>query len=259
MFLEAAFHLTQFGWKIFPLMSGQKIPAVPKSDGGRGCLDATDDEEQIGAWSRRYPRANIGLACGLPSGIVVIDLDPRNGSSESIARLQAKKQTFPPTVTAKTANNGTHLYYAHAPELKNSKSVLAPGIDVKTTGGYVVAPPSVLDGGKSYRWVNSPLGPDLPRLPRWAIEALKPKPQPVATFDRKAAPKDVGPLVDFVSRAKEGERNKALFWAACRAAESGQLDGGAQAAFLSAAQVAGLDRPSAEKTIASALKKGRIT
>jgi len=258
MFLDAAFHLTQFGWKVFPLMAGQKIPAVPKSEGGRGCLDATDDEEQIGAWSRRYPRANIGLACGLASNIVVIDLDPRNGSDESIARLKANKQTFPPTVTAKTANGGTHLYFAFEVPLKNSKSALAPGIDVKTTGGYVVAPPSVLDGGRSYRWVNSPLGGALPRLPRWSLEALKPKPQPVVAFNRKDAPQNIGPLVDFVARAKEGERNKALFWAACRAAEAGQLDLGGEAALLNAAIAVGLDKMSADKTIKSALKRGRL-
>lgn len=257
-FLDAAFRLTAFGWKVFPILPGQKIPAVPKAEGGRGCLDATDDEEQIGAWARRYPRANIGINCGEPSRILVIDLDPRNGSDESIARFKAKKQLFPATVTARTANGGAHLYYAFEPSLKNSKSVLAPGIDVKSTNGYVVAPPSVLDGGKRYSWVNSPLGGDLPRLPRWAFELLKPKPQPIAKFDSKTAPKDVGPLVEFVGRAKEGERNNALFWAACRAAESGQLGGAGEAALVAAACAAGLDKPDIEKTIESARKRGKL-
>lgn len=258
MFLDAALHLTQFGWKVFPLMAGQKIPAVAKRDGGRGCLDATDDENIIGDWARQYPMANIGLACGLPSKILVIDLDPRNGSEDSIARFKARKQNFLPTVTAQTANGGTHLYYAYEPELKNSKSVLAPGIDVKTTGGYVVAPPSVLEGGRHYRWLNSPLGEHLPRLPRWALEALKPKPQPVLVFKRESAPKDLAPLADFVARSASGERNNALFWAACRAAEAGLLDGNAQATLLSAAQSIGLPRIEAEKTIASAVKKGKL-
>lgn len=258
MFLDAAFYLTSFGWKVFPLAEGQKIPAIPQRFGGKGCLDATDDEDIIGKWATLYPRANIGLACGKASGVLVIDLDPRNGSDESIAKLAAKKQTFLPTVTAKTANGGTHLYYALEPGLKNSKSVLAPGIDVKTTGGYVVAPPSVLDGGKRYTWQNSPLAERLPRLPRWAFEALKPKPQPVVTFKRDSAPKDIAPLADFVSKSPAGERNKVLYWAACRAAEAGLLDGNACASLLSAAIAAGLDKTESEKTIASATKKGKL-
>ncbi len=258
MFLDAAFHLTQFGFRIFPLMPGQKIPAVSKRDGGRGCLDATDDEEIVAGWARRYPKANIGIACGQPSNCIVIDLDPRNGSAESVARLQSRKQIFTPTVTAMTANGGTHFYYAYEPSLKNSKSVLAPGIDVKTTGGYVVAPPSRLEGDRFYRWQNSPLGENLPRLPRWAVEALKPKPQPVIVFNRDAAPKDIGPLADYVSKAGSGERNNILYWAACRAAEAGLLGPAEIAALSSAAQSSGLEKTEAEKTIISARKKSRI-
>jgi hypothetical protein len=151
-FLEAAFYLTQWGFKVFPLSTGAKIPMIPAAAGGRGCLDATDDEDIIGEWDRRYPAANIGLACGIPSGIIVIDIDPRNGGTVSVEKFVARKQLLPSTVEVATANGGRHLYYAWQPELKNSKSALAPGIDIKTTGGYVVAPPSILDGGKKYTW-----------------------------------------------------------------------------------------------------------
>src|SRR5882672_6117384 len=229
MFIDAAFYLASFGFKTFPLMMGQKIPAVAKRDGGKGCLDATDDENVIADWDRKYPNANIGIACGSPSACMVIDLDPRNGSDDSLARLAGRKQTFPPTVMAQTANGGRHLYYAFEPLLKNSKSVLAPGIDVKTTGGYVVAPPSILEGNRHYKWLNVPLGDSFPRLPRWAYEALKPKPQPVIVFNKDAAPKDIKPLVTFVSQAGEGHRNNILFCAACRAVETGQLSPTAEA------------------------------
>jgi hypothetical protein len=259
MFLEAALDLTQFGFKVFPLLPGEKIPAVPKSDGGRGCLDATDDEYIIEAWARRFPKANIGIACGLPSGIIVIDLDPRNGSDASLRKLAERKQTFPPTVTVRTANGGVHLYYALEPSLKNSKSVLAPGIDVKTSGGYVVAPPSELHGGKPYSWINSPLGDRFPRLPQWAAHALKPKPVAQASYDRKDAPKDIAPLANFVSRIGEGSRNKSLYWAACRAAESGLLTQQARAALIEAAKAAGLPDTEVIKTIESARKRAILS
>jgi len=176
MFLEAAFYLVPLGFRIFPLMPGSKIPAISKDKGGRGCLDATDDEEIIEDWAHHLPRANVGIATGKPSNCIVIDLDPRNGADKSIELLKEAGHVFPPTVTAMTANGGMHFYYAYEASLRNSKSVLAPGIDVKTTGGYVVAPPSVLDGGKRYTWQNSPLGGDLPRLPQWAVQKLKPAP-----------------------------------------------------------------------------------
>ena len=257
-FLDSAFYLVSFGWKVFPLMRGSKIPALSKKAGGNGCLDATDDEEIIADWDYHLPGANIGIATGIPSGIMVIDLDPRNGSEESIAKLKAKKQEFPATVTAKTANGGLHLYYALEPELKNSKSVLAPGIDMKTTGGYVVGPPSVLTGGKRYEWINSPLGGSLPRLPRWAVEALKPKPQPVfKQMEYSGLPQDVAPLANFVASSSGGERNKRLYWAGCRAAEAGGGNG-EKAALLSAAIAVGLPKTEAEKTIDSAFKKAKL-
>lgn len=256
-FLEGAVALMQFGWKVFPLAPGQKLPAIAKADGGRGCLDATDDEEIVIGWSERFPSANVGLACGLPSGLVVIDFDPRNGVKETLDQLKAKNQTFPPTVMVRTANGGWHLYYAYQAELKNSKSILGKGIDVKTTGGYVVAPPSVLDGGKPYRWLRSPLGPDLPKLPRWVIEALRPKPCHPKVRLPSHKPENISGLVSFVARSQQGSRNNSLYWAACRMAESGQLRQGS-GALVEAAESAGLDKISAEKTIASAGRREKI-
>lgn len=254
-FLNSALNLAQFGWKLFPLAPFQKIPAIAK---GKGCLEATDDENVLEAWARRFPNANVGLACGKPSNLIVVDLDPRNGSDASVKKLAERKQTFPPTVMARTANGGTHLYYAYEPVLKNSKSALAPGIDIKTTGGYVVAPPSLLDTDRRYVWINSPLGEHLPRLPQWAVEALKPKPVPVVPYDKKSAPKDVAPLAAFVSRSGEGQRNNALYWASCRAVESGLMDKSAFSALVSAAVAAGLEQTEAQKTVASACKRLRV-
>jgi hypothetical protein len=257
-FLISAFSLVQFGWKVFPLATGAKIPMIPAKSGGRGCLDATDDEEIIGEWDRRYPSANIGLACGIPSGIIVIDIDPRNGGTSSVEKFAARKQILPPTVEVATANGGRHLYYAWQPELKNSKSALGPGIDIKTTGGYVVAPPSVLDGGKKYTWVNSPLGEHLPRLPMWVVAALKPKPEPKYTGSTAARdlPKTINGLVRTVANAGVGNRNNALYWAACSAAEDGIPAGTIMAALLGAASQCGLPKIEAEKTIISGIKAG---
>jgi hypothetical protein len=262
-FLTEAFDLVRFGWKVFPLAPFSKIPAIAKDDGGQGCLDASDDEEVIAGWARRYPNANIGVAAGEPSGILVVDLDPRNGSEETIARLAAKKQTFPPTVEVRTWSGGTHLYYAWQPGIINSKSKLGRGIDIKTTGGYVVGVPSKIkcrESGKTgvYSWVRAPLGEHLPRLPQWAVEALKPKPVSLPVRSPLEAPRDVSALVRFVAQSPEGQRNNSLFWAACRAAETGTLGQAESKAFLDAAVHAGLEADKAANTIASAARRGKI-
>lgn len=256
MFLNAALELTSYGFKVFPILPGAKIPAISSKKGGKGCLDATDDEEILAKWARRFPKANVGIHCGEASGIVVIDFDPRNGSEETVAKLAAKRQTFLPTVTAKTARGGTHLYYAYEPSLKNSKSAIGPGLDVKTTGGYVVAPPSRITEG-AYFWLNKPLSDCFPRLPHWVVQTLRPKPKPIKAFDSKTAPKDISKLAEFVSRASEGHRNNILFWAACRLAESGQLSPTNKDFLLSAAISSGLDRLDALKTIESAENRSR--
>lgn len=258
-FLRSAFELCQWGWKVFPLAPGSKIPAISKRDGGRGCLDATNDAEKIAEWHKRFPAANIGVACGEPSGIIVVDLDPRNGSEETIEKFRQRKWWFPDTVSVRTANGGLHLYYAFEPSLKNSKSVLGKGIDVKTTGGYVVAPPSVLDGGKRYEWLLSPLGDHLPRPPMWMVQALRPKPDSGFTFNQASAPRDISALVRTVATAPEGSRNNVLYWAACRAAEGGLLTKAAADSFADAAQACGLNREDALKSIASAARRRKLT
>ncbi len=262
-FFEKALDLVQFGWPVFPLGHLSKEPLISKDEGGNGCHDATDNEEVIAKWGRRYPNANIGIATGEPSGFLVIDLDPRNGSEETIAKLAQKKQTFPPTVEVRTWSGGTHLYYRWQPGIINSKSKLGRGIDVKTTGGYVVAPPSRVrckETGKTgvYSWVRSPLGDQLPRLPQWAVEALKQKPAPILSRSSIQATQDVARLVNFVAHAPEGQRNNSLYWASCRAAEAGTLGQSEAAAFLDAAVAAGLESDRAAKTIASAARKGKI-
>ncbi len=251
MFLDAAFELVGYGFKVFPLFPGEKTPAISTKKGGQGCLDATDDEEIIAGWNRKYPRANIGVHCGEASGVVVIDLDPRNGSNETIAKLASERRTFLPTAMAKTASGGSHLYYAYEGSLKNSKSALGPGIDIKTNGGYVVAPPSRLSKGGGYVWINKPCG-GFPPVPHWVVQALRPKPKPIQAFDQSKAPKDVKKLAAFVSKSGEGHRNNVLYWAAWRLKESGQLSPSNKSAIIDAAIATGIDRKSAEKTVESA-------
>lgn len=258
-FLPHARRYVALGWKVFPVAAGAKVPAIPSKEGGRGVLDATMDLELIERWAQRYPNANVGIACGKDSGILVLDIDIGNGGLQSIRSLQAAGKQFPSTVMARTANGGWHAYFAYTPGPNNSKSRLGRGLDIRTSGGYVLAPPSELDGGKIYRWLRQPLGRFLVPFPGWAVQALKPREETPFYTERVGIPGDIEPLVKKVLELGNGERNSILYWAAYRGAEMssrGEVSPSAVTnALRGAAHQQGLSLKEADKTIGSAFNR----
>ena len=201
--------------------------------------------------------------------IVVFDVDPRNGGFDSLSKLASGGFLFPPCPTAKTGNNGRHMYFRLPPGLKSSKDRLGPGIDVKSTGGYVVAAPSWIaptdaGPGGSYQWLVSPQATLIPPLPRWTIERLMPKARPSPVFEPLRSPlaavRRLDGLARFVAGAASGNRNAALNWASFKAAElvrENQLGTSeVVGTLLSAALSAGLDNREISATIESGLSAG---
>jgi len=115
-----------------------------------GFKDATQNQECIAAWWKRWPDANIGIPTGTASGLLVVDCDPRNGGPADRSELIERCGPIPDTAEAITGGGGRHLYFRHGggPVPKN----LARGIDLKGDGGYIVAPPSIHASGKAYQW-----------------------------------------------------------------------------------------------------------
>jgi hypothetical protein len=259
-FTSAALRYAELDWKVFPLAAGTKVPAIK---GGHGVKDASGDPAQIRDWGRLYPNANIGIACGLPSGIVVIDIDPRNGGDATLAKLAAKGHVPPPGPRARTGNGGWHFICRFDSKVTNSTSRLGPGVDIKSTGGYVVAAPSRIrasrDGsGGTYRWEVSPFDVAVPRLPLWMTSVLAPPPRPKFETDVRGG--DIESLARFVATSPEGERNKRLYWAACRAGEMiAKRKASGSACFnrlAAAAAASGLKGPEVMRTIEGGLSKG---
>jgi putative DNA primase/helicase len=127
-----------------------KHPSTP-----HGVNDATTDRGQIKSWWTASPNANIGIATGSESGIVVLDIDPRNGGVETLARLKKELGPLPDTVTALTGGGGRHLIFEHPsfPVRKDTTGkLLGPGADILSDGCIMVAPPSRHASGKRYRW-----------------------------------------------------------------------------------------------------------
>jgi len=145
--LEVALTYASWGWKVLPIVPNGKEPATR-----HGVHDATDDPEQIKAWFTSNSRLNIGIAAGQASGLVVYDIDPRNGGQDSWDEWTAKHGNLPDGITALTAGGGYHYLAAYQEGIKSCK--LLDGVDLLANGRYFVAYPSEIEG-KTYQWEAS--------------------------------------------------------------------------------------------------------
>jgi Bifunctional DNA primase/polymerase, N-terminal len=146
---RAAVFYAAHGWAVFPLVPGGKVPATT-----RGFHDATTDVERVATWWRLKPTANIGLATGGASGVDVIDLDGVEGVREWFGHPDAER---PPLLgRAMTPRpGGWHLYVPASG--RGNRARMAPGIDYRGAGGYVVLPPSwSTERSGRYVWVDVP-------------------------------------------------------------------------------------------------------
>jgi hypothetical protein len=258
----------RLGWKVLLLGSQRKLPFLPKWKGGKGVHDASSDPAQVRAWGQVCPDGNIGIACGEASDIVVLDVDPRNGGDASIRVLAAKGHAFPKGPRARTGNKGWHLLFQHQAGVGCSKGKLGPGIDVKSTGGYILVAPSWTrpsrDGpGGPYVWEVSPFDVAVPRMPIWLKAMLCPPPKPRSVFEPQQWGGDIEHLARFVAGSAQGERNNRLYWAACRTRELVAKrvisEASAVRRLIEAAAAAGLtgpDAPGALRTIMSGIRSG---
>ncbi|WP_299529421.1 bifunctional DNA primase/polymerase [uncultured Streptomyces sp.] len=232
---------------------------------GHGVHDATTDPAAVRALFAAAPRATgYGIACGrAPHRLIGIDLDvdPDTGNdSVGALRLLGLQHLFtlPPTVTVLTPSGGRHLWFTGPAHLAvpNSASRLAPGIDVRGAGGYLVGPGSATARGV-YRLAPGTAHLEPAPCPRALLHLLAPPGRPRHAPQNSSTPSAPGRqgegLVRFVRAARAGERNTRLFWAACRAYEHGYGDELADA-LTTAAVHAGLPVHEARATIASAAR-----
>jgi hypothetical protein len=197
--LSTALALAEKGFRIFPCAVRGKTPATPN-----GCKDATSGVALIKQWWEHEPRYNIGLATGSPSGVFVIDIDGLEAEA-ALKELERELGALPSTVEALTAR-GRHLYFSMPADVsvRNSASQVAPHIDVRGTGGYVLTPPSVHPSGKIYSW-SVDCASVIAEAPPWLIKKVT---APANGASAATAPSVWRELVhDGVG---EGARNDAL-------------------------------------------------
>lgn len=179
------------GWAVLPLAPGAKKPAgwlVPN-----GFHDATTDPATIREWWTQCPDAGVGIACKA-SGLVVIDIDPRNGGMATIEALEAQHGPMASDVLAYTGGGGEHRVFA-AGLVENLPGKLGPGVDVKADG-YIAVEPTLHPSGRVYGWEASsdPLQGAVPStLPGWVrdmartVPAVVPAPEIAHQIDPRRA------------------------------------------------------------------------
>ena len=201
--LSASFGYAARGWRVLPVKG--KIPLL-KDWPNR----ATTNPDTIRSWWAQWATANVGIATG--QGLWVLDVDPDKGGDDSLRALEAQYGPLPQTPVVLTGGGGSHYYFQH-PGLfiGNSVGKLGPGLDIRTDGGQVVAPPSIHPiTGRTYEWEAAHHLDDLPLapVPQWLLD------KQTAKTGHTTSPKS-GETIP------EGQRNYALARHAGRLRRSG--------------------------------------
>lgn len=202
------------GWPVFPV-SFKKTPLTP-----HGCKDASTDIATIEKWWTEKPTANVAIATGKIAGLVVVDIDIKQGKDglESLYTEFGEHLDLNPCnqLIARTPSGGIHVYYRWDDQFSATVAAgVLTGVDIRGEGGYVLAPPSVLrldDEWKPYRW-DAPTLP-VPALSDWAKELLQ---RPTGNQVSQPTPAsrsafDVGQVITGIT---EGRRDDYLFRYAC--------------------------------------------
>jgi hypothetical protein len=243
--VEQALGYARHGWPVFPCQPGRKQPATR-----HGFLDATTDPDQITWWWERQPDANLAIATGQP-GPDVLDVDqhgPAGNGFAAFGKLRRAGLLGGTRAIVATPSGGLHAYLAGSDQ--RCGKLPRHHLDFRAQGGYILAPPSQV-GGKPYKVIShrgEPGGLDWDKV----TGLLEPE-QRTAIRPAGAQHGDLHHLAAWVERQHEGNRNDGLFWAACRAAETG--DENVLAELANAARSTGL----ADREIAATIRSARRT
>lgn len=213
-------------WSVFPVQANDKkpYPFLRNDANQRGFYIATTNEEQIASWERMYRGSNWALRTGTASGCWVLDIDVKNGAKgeESFFALLGDHKDFPDTLAVKTPSGGMHYYFEMEPGVRTIiNGGKFGGIDVRADGGYVLIPPSVINGN-AYEYLN-----DKPILkaPAWLKETLFPIQQkktntneveriPQSDYRSESLAKYL--LEKYIPKAIKGMRNQVLMDMLCQ-------------------------------------------
>ena len=223
--LSAALTLADLGIAVFPCNQTKRPqPGVRWKD------EASTDHRRIESWWRRWPSSLPAFELGRHQ-LVAIDCD-RHGKDDGVIALEslARENGDDPREwpTVETPSSGRHVFFRQDGNLTNARGSLPAGIDVRGSGGYVIAEGAELPDGRNYH----PLGDGLvtalqvgaiPDLPQWLATTLASKatdetrsPEPITTSrviePRAARPATGGGTSDFFRRVNDAALSRLDCW-----------------------------------------------
>ncbi len=253
---DAALRFAEAGVPVFPCVPGGKSPLTHE-----GFHEATTSLRRIRSWWRWMPAANVGVPTGNASGVEVVDVDRKPAGSGFGAFERARRAGLVDGWAAlvRTPSGGMHAYYPADPDRPQPSWEAAKAhVDFRGTGGYVIVPPSMVevadDRRAPYALIGGPRGSASPVDAGALRDLIAPQPAPVSYRRGANAPADAERLAGWVAARAEGERNRGLFWAACRMAEAGVSPEATHGALGPAAERAGLPPREIAVTIRSAYR-----
>ena len=182
--IDAALDYARRGWAVFPCHTWTEGRCTCEGIGcsspakhpltANGCKDATtDDELLVDWWTQTKGLANVAIATGESSGLVVVDVDPKSGGLDILADLEQTHGNLPLTPTVQTGSGGKHYYFRYPAGTKiGNRTGIVQGIDVRGDGGYVIAPPSDHASGGRYSWLV-PSTTAVAEIPGWLLGMMQ--------------------------------------------------------------------------------------
>lgn len=260
-----------YGWHVFPVVPGGKAPAIRSAHeagdtcqgecgkDGHGLYDGTTDHAKIERWWKSQPSRNVAIRTGAPVGPDVLDVD-HHGEQQSgfpaLSRLTRECLVRNPQATIRTPSGGAHLYFDGTNQ--GNGHLARSLIDFRSQGGYVLVPPSQVDG-KPYELVGKTAKPgqkaDWPKIREFLEPAQRvfvPR-QPGREPGRDHGTADR--VIGSVERGQPGNRNGLLHWAANRLIDAGQMTPGNMQRLLDASVRSGIrgGPREAEQTVRSVM------
>lgn len=251
--LQAALQLAEEEIAVFPCIPNGKEPLVPWRQA------ASTDPEVIARWFEKWPTANLAMPTGFTGGgrrsVEVLDIDIRDGGNglEIAENLQRQGVIANAFVCVRTPSGGLHYWFR--PEYQSGGSLRGQYVDFKANGGYVLVPPSVING-KSYGYIfRHKVTPEHKAID-WNAVREQYRKESLGTAPDGNYVQDIEVLAEkFLVKVQEGNRNNALFWAACRAFEAGIKN---VTPLVVAAKSIGLEKDEIKQTLDSAARRHGI-
>lgn len=269
-----ALELAQRGFVVFPIRQWRE-------EGGWKPIkdwqsEATKEPAKIRAWWKKWPDARVGLPTGARNGLTVLDVDVKNGKdgTHTLKKMGFSDLSTITPFRARTPSGGWHLLFEHTPSFKNWVGKIGEGLDVRTNGGYIIAPYSLKDNMR-YEVQGDPIFRDskFPAIPA-AIMSRAPLRdddeedllgtlvtiQKASPWQMEWAAEKLEAQAEIVANAPDGQRqatlNNAVFLCAGLAVHGALTEEQVRAALVPAGEACGLPRQEVSTTFKHAWAGG---